>query len=246
MPGLALATAGGVLAEVRRAANAPLPAFADQDASGRYGSAGAETVHIVALGDSSLTGPGLAHGSLIWIARLAAALPWDVELTSRARGGSRVRDVLSQQAPLAMRDRPDLFVVAVGANDVIHLTPSRQYELQFAALLDRLRTVAPVVTLGIGDLSVIPRIPRSLRPALARRCLAIDRLHRRATADRPGVVRVPVAELSDPHFQRDRHRLFADDHFHPNRAGHELWAELFRTYVQDALATARTTTSFSR
>lgn len=236
VPGLALATAGGVWAEVRRAANAPLPRFEDHDASGRYGRPDAAPVRIAALGDSSLTGPGLGHGSHVWIARLADGLPWDVELSSHARGGSRVADVLRRQAPVALAERPDLFVVAVGANDAIHMTPARQFSWQLGFLLDQLRAVAPVVTLGIGDLSVIPRVPRSLKAALSRRSAAIDRVHRRVAERRDGVVRVPVSELSDPHFRRMGPELFVEDLFHPGREGHLLWGDLFRPHVQDVLA----------
>jgi lysophospholipase L1-like esterase len=224
-----------VWAEVRRAANAPLPRFEDHDASGRYGLPDGAPVRISALGDSSLTGPGLGHGSHVWIARLAEALPWDVELSSHARGGSRVADVLRRQVPAALGERPDLFVLAVGANDAIHVTPTRQFSWQLGFLLDQLRSVAPVVTLGIGDLSVIPRVPRSLKPALARRSAAVDRVHRRVAERREGVVRVPVSELSDPHFRRMGADLFVEDLFHPGRDGHQLWADLFRPHVHDAL-----------
>ena len=235
VPGLALATAGGVWAEVRRAANAPLPRFVDHDASGRYGREGSTPVRVAALGDSSLTGPGLGHGSHVWLARLVDGLPYDVELSSHARGGSRVADVLRRQAPTAMLERPDLFVVAVGANDAIHMTPSRQFSWQLGFLLDQLRAVAPVVTLGIGDLSVIPRVPRSLKPALSRRSAAIDRVHRRVAERREGVVRVPVSELSDPHFRRMGPDMFVEDLFHPGREGHQLWGDLFRPHVYHAL-----------
>lgn len=235
VPGLALATMGGLWAELHRAVHAPLPHFGDHDASGRYGTPGARPLRVQVLGDSSLTGPGLSRGSQIWIAQLVDGLPWDVELTSRARGGSRVADLLVHQAPLATRARPDLFVVAVGANDTIHLTPARQFEQQLDQLVSRLCAVAPVVTLGIGDLSTIPRVPRSFRSALARRCETMDRIHAAVTGDRHGVTRVPVAELSDAHFRAGGLELFADDQFHPNLRGHTLWAELFRHFVHDAV-----------
>lgn len=227
-----------MLAEVRRAAHAPLPRFPDHDPSGQYGQPHTRHVRLAVLGDSSITGPGLPSPSSCWIAQLVDRLPWDVELTSHARGGSRARDVLVTQAPRAVQERPDLFVVSVGANDVLHLTPARQYGRDLSLLLDQLLPVAPVVALGIGDLSVIPRIPWSLRPALAHRCATLDRVHARATARRRGVVRVPVAELSDPHFRRGGRGLFVEDLFHPNTRGHSLWAELFGVYVHEALLAA--------
>jgi lysophospholipase L1-like esterase len=125
VPGVALATAGGLLVQVRQATNAPLPRFEDLDPSGTYGDPAATPVRISVLGDSSMTGPGLELGEQIWVAQLAHMLPWSVTLTSHAKGGSRVRDVLERQVDRALDQPPDVFVLSVGANDAMHATPLR-------------------------------------------------------------------------------------------------------------------------
>lgn len=239
VPGVALATAGGLLAQVHHTANAPLPHFGDLDVSGRYGPPGGEQVRVTVLGDSSMTGPGLRLGRDVWIAQLADSLPWRVELMGRARGGSRVRDVLDHQLSAALDDAPHLFVLSIGANDATHGTPARIYADRLAHVLDALCAVAPVVTLGVGDLSIIPRIPCNLRPLVAHRSRAIDRAHALVCVDRDHVARVPVGKLSDPHFRHRRTELFAADMFHPNHDGHRLWADLFRPAVMDALLSTR-------
>lgn len=245
LPGVALATAGGVWVQARRVAHAPLPRFDDLDPSGSYGttdptvhSAHSVPLQIVALGDSSVTGPGLAHRSETWLARIAASQSHPVELVSVARGGSRTHDVLESQLPVALTHRPDLFVVSVGANDAMHGTPSIVVRHQMLTLLSALGAVAPVVSLGIGDLSVIPRLPRSLRPLVSLRSAAIDRAHRSATRNLTGITRVPVSELSDHHFRAAGEHLFSADMFHPNAQGHALWSGLFGPFVAAALAGA--------
>jgi lysophospholipase L1-like esterase len=235
VPGLAVATAAGLYAQVRKVVNAPLPRFPDLDPSGWYGDPDGSPLRVAVLGDSSVTGPGLVDAAHVWIAQLADRLPHAVELRSLARGGSRVRDVLLRQAPLALLDRPDLYVVAVGANDALHATPTGRFARDLEALLELLRAAAPVVTLGIGDLSIIPRLTPTLRPLAARRSSTIDRLHATVAARLDRVVRVPVAELSDDHFRQVGRSLFVGDLFHPNRLGHGLWAELFDPYVRRAL-----------
>lgn len=235
VPGVALATAGGLLVQARQAANAPLPRFDDLDPTGRYGDPSASPVRISVLGDSSMTGPGLERGEQIWVAQLAHLLPWSVTLTSHAKGGSRVRDVSEHQVDRALEDSPDLFVVSIGANDAMHATPIRTFQRHLEQVLDRLSSTAPVVTLGIGDLSLIPRLPRTFRPVVAHRSAAVDRTHKIVSADREDVVRVPVGKLSDPHFRRAGEHLFAGDLFHPNHRGHSLWAELFLPYVHRTL-----------
>lgn len=241
MPGLALAAGAGLWSQAKKVANAPLPQFDDHDPSGRYGALEGTPIRIDALGDSSMTGPGLAHGSHVWIAQLADLLPWRVELRSHAKGGSRVRDVLLRQAPRSLADPPDLFVLAVGANDTLHGTPRPLFSRDLEALLELLRTVAPVVTLGVGDLSVIPRLPATLRPIVSLRSAMVDRWHQEVTAGREGVVRVPVPLLSDHHFRAAGRRLFTEDLFHPNREGHEMWARLFEPFVTSAMTGRRPT-----
>ena len=239
LPGVALATAGGVWVQARRVAHAPLPHFEDLDPSGTYGlvrHGSNRPLRVVALGDSSLTGPGLGHVSETWIAQVAAAQSGPVELRSFARGGSRVADVLAHQLPSALDLGADVFLTSVGANDAMHGTPSVAFRRNLRSLLTSLAEVAPVVSLGIGDLSVIPRLPRSLRPIVSLRSSTIDRLHRQVTADIDGVTRVPVPELSDPRFRAGGVQLFSPDLFHPNAAGHRIWAELFAPYLAATLA----------
>ena len=166
-----------------------------------------------------------------WIARVAAAQAGPVELRSLARGGSRVADVIAEQLPTALELRADVYLTSVGANDAMHGTPSPPFRKNLRALLVALADVAPVVSLGIGDLSLIPRLPRSLRPLVALRATTIDRLHRQVTSDIEGVTRVPVAELSDPRFRAGGVQLFSPDLFHPNADGHRIWAELFAPYL---------------
>ena len=103
-------------------------------------------------------------------------------------------------------------------------------------MFDRLAPAAPVVTTGIGDLSVVPRVPRSLRTGVAHRCAVIDRLHQRVCADRGRVQRIPARELSAPHFATRDPSLFAADLFHPSAAGHAIWADCFADHVRAAVA----------
>ncbi len=256
LPSVALATVGGVWVQARRVAHAPLPHFEDLDPSGTYGSTShtsagdtsaghmgtshvgsGHPLRIVALGDSSLTGPGLVDVSDTWIAQVAASQERPVELRSLARGGSRVADVLAHQLPAAQALDADVFLTSVGANDAMHGTPSAPFRRNLRTLLTSLAEIAPVISLGVGDLSVIPRLPRSLRPIVSVRSSTIDRLHRQVTSAVDGVTRVPVRELSDPRFRAGGVALFSPDLFHPNAAGHQIWAELFTPYLAATIAT---------
>jgi lysophospholipase L1-like esterase len=235
VPSLALATAGGLWVQALHSANAALPRFADLCASGNYGDPSGEAVRITILGDSSLTGPGLEQGSDIWVAQLVNRLPWSVDLRSQAKGGSRVRDVLLHQAAEAALTQPDLFILAIGSNDALHATSTRQFRRDLEAVLNLLGHVAPVMSLGVGDLSVIPRLPKSLRSLAAYRSATIDQIHSEVADGVSQVTRVPVRELSDAMFRSPTTDLFAEDRFHPNRLGHTAWADMFEPFLREAL-----------
>lgn len=237
VPALALAAGAGVVAQVRRFADAPLPNFEDHDPSGTYGNVDGEPLTVTVLGDSTVTGPGLGAPSHSWIAQVVDRLPYRVELRSLAKGGSRVRDVLLTQAPKAVLERTDVIVLAVGANDVFHATPAWQIRRDLEALLEVLRPAAPVVSLGVGDLSVIPRLPWALRSMAAWRSGFVDGIHSRVCEGLEGVVRVPVPEISDPHFADAGPEWWTPDMFHPSVVGHRLWADLFEPYMHSVLDT---------
>lgn len=235
LPGLAIATGAGLWVETHRAATAPLPHFEDLDPSGTYGDPISEPLDMTVLGDSSVTAPGLESGAESWIAQLAAGLPRCTTLRSLAKGGSRVRNVIDYQLEPALAGGADLFVVSVGANDTLHGTPTWRFRSDLRTLLTELGHEAPVVTLGIGDLSVIPRIPATLRALLRWRCGVIDRVHDEVTENLDRVVRVPVREVADPSFAVARDELFTADRFHPNHFGHALWAALFQPFVSETI-----------
>ncbi|MCZ7627942.1 MAG: GDSL-type esterase/lipase family protein [Microthrixaceae bacterium] len=236
VPGLAIATGAGLWVETHRVATAPLPSFDDLDPSGTYGDPNGAPLAMTVLGDSTVTAPGLRSGAESWIAQLAAGLPRCTTLRSLAKGGSRVHDVLDDQLGPALTGGADLFVVAVGANDALHGTSSRRFRADLRTLLTELGHQAPVVSLGIGDLSVIPRIPVTLRGLLRWRCGLLDRVHAQVTADLDRAVRVPVAEVADPSFAVARDELFTADRFHPNHLGHTLWAASFVPFVRETIA----------
>ena len=235
VPAAAFAASAGLVAQVRRIANAPLPHFEDHDPSGTYGDPAGSPLTVAVLGDSTVTGPGLGEPSHSWIAQMVDRLPHRVELVSFAKGGSRVRDVLLEQTPAALSSGADVMVVAVGANDALHATPGWHFRRDTEALLGVLRAVAPVVSLGVGNLAVIPRMPWALKPAAAWRSAFIDRLHSEVTEGLDGVVRVPVSELSDPHFAGAKPDWWTADLFHPSAIGHRLWADLFEPYMHAVL-----------
>jgi lysophospholipase L1-like esterase len=181
-------------------------------------------LRVVALGDSTLTGPGLEHDRHVWLHqaldRLGHHRP--IELISLAVGGSRVVDVL-ERIPETLELQPDLVVVAVGANDALHGTPIRRVRSRLHRLLAELLDGAPIVAVAnVGNLGNIARVPVPLKTLVRLRALAVCSAIEEvvATHDRAVLLDVRPAD----HVLRDR-SVYTSDLFHPGAIGHSAWAD---------------------
>mgnify|MGYP001176941252 CR=1 FL=1 len=236
LAGAAVVLGGQVLWTARR----PLPSLEGIDATGRVpgrGDPDATPIRLVALGDSTLTGPGLTDPDAIWLRRSLAALALDhpIDVVSLAVGGSRASDVLAR-VPEALALAPDVVIVAVGSNDAIHGTGNRSFTTTFDAIVSALGSAVPAVGVGnVGDLGNVARVPVPLSSLLRQRSIAISRRIRAVVARHDRAVLLDVT-ASNVGF-RDR-GVFAEDLFHPNEHGHALWAEAARPGLRDLLARA--------
>ncbi len=223
-----MAGAAFVLSQVLRAAHrSDLPSFPNQDPTGTFGDPDAPPLRIVALGDSSITAPGVSRLDNVWIRRVALglAIRYRVELIALAVGGSKAHDVIEGQLDEAVRLRPDIGVVSVGSNDSLRGVRRANFEHRLHHILSRLEEVADaVVVLGMGDLGSIPRLPPAIRPYVSRRGRVFDGLCSRVAAAHPKAVKVYTKGRMSSAFWEDR-SLFAPDQFHAGDGGHAVFAK---------------------
>jgi lysophospholipase L1-like esterase len=181
-------------------------------------------LRVVALGDSTLTGPGLEHDGHIWLHRALDRLGHHrpIELISLAVGGSRVLDVIDR-IPETLELQPDLVVVAVGSNDALHGTPIRLVRSRLQRLLTELLDGVPTVAVAnVGNLGNIARVPVPLKSVVRLRALAVCSAIEDVVAalDRAVLLDVRPAD----HVFRDR-SVYTPDLFHPGEVGHSAWAD---------------------
>lgn len=224
---LPLLGAGFLLLQVRRAAHRDdLPSFTNQDISGAFGDPASPPLRLVAVGDSSLTAPGIDDLDSVWLRRLARryAESHRVELISLGVGGSRARDVVEGQLDAAVSLRPDIAVVTVGSNDAIRATSVRRFTADMEAIVSRLEAVSgAVMVLGMGDLGSIPRLPPSLRPYLSRRSRGFDAACVKVAVAHPRAVKVHTRGRMVAAFWEDQ-ALFGADLFHASERGQAVFA----------------------
>lgn len=172
----------------------------------------------VALGDSCAEGlddpypdgGGYRGWTDLVAGRLALADP-ALRYANLAVRGRRMDQILEEQVPLAVSQRPDLATLFGGGNDVLQGRWQRTadaLDATVAALTDAARTV---VLFTLPDIARIPGL-RRLRP----RVEALNTLLA-ATADRYGALLVDVR--TDPSCHDER--LYGPDRLHLGPLGHQ-------------------------
>ena len=204
----------------------PSPHLSSFDPSGDFGEDSNPELRVAVLGDSSVTAPGVASPEEIWVNIVCRRLAADhrVRMRSFALGGSRASDLIRAQMDPAVAFRPHLFIVSVGANDVLKGVSVRRFHTDLDYLIGGLAaTGAKVVQSGVGDLGSIPRFHPPLSHLMSRRALLFDEVHWRVAA-RHGTT-VIHQRSDDPNIWYRERSLFSSDLLHVSAAGHARWAE---------------------
>lgn len=182
----------------------------------------------VALGDSCAEGldDPYPDGSMyrgwtdLTATGLAAVSP-SLRYANLAVRGRRLDQILTEQVPVAVAQRPDLVTLFGGGNDLLQArwqSTARSLDATVSTLAEVARTV---VLFTLPDIARLPGLGR-LRPRVRQFNDLVAR-----TADRYGAVLIDVTE--DPYC--DDERLYGPDRLHLGVLGHQRVA----AHVLDAL-----------
>lgn len=230
-----VAVAAVLAVEVQLARSGPdLPDDAPLDHDGRLGGPGA-ALRMVWLGDSTAAGVGASSVASALPRLVGQALDRPVEVRSLAVSGDRIADVLLDQAPRVGALDPDVVLVSVGANDVVHLTSTGDFRAGLRTLLRSVPSGAMVVLLGVPDMGAPDRFLQPLRGIAGFRGRQLEEVAR-SVADEQGAVYVDIAGQTGPTMRSDRDRYFAVDRYHPSDDGYGLWAAAVLQVLEPALA----------
>ena len=201
------------------------------------GHSGPELTYVI-LGDSTAAGVGADYESGIALATTRElALRSRVTMTNLGVSGAQMADVRRDQLAPAVALRPDLVLLAAGANDVTHLTPVRSMRADLIQIVQQLRAANPnvkIVITGSPDMGSPPRIPRLLRGLASARTKATNRMFEEE-AVRLRLTFAPIAQRTGPLFRADR-SLFHADRFHPNARGYATWVPVLNEALSQAMS----------
>lgn len=186
-------------------------------------------ITFVVLGDSTGAGQGARYedGIAVACARHLAeggGAGRRVKLVNLAVSGAKMADLRRDQLEPGAALRPDVVLIAAGANDVTGLTRTGQVADDLEAIVRGLRARSPqvrIVVTGSPDVGSAARLAQPLRAVAGLRTGQINAAIREV-ATREQLTFAPIAERTGPLFKRDR-GLFSPDDYHPNARGYATW-----------------------
>ncbi|NYJ00085.1 lysophospholipase L1-like esterase [Nocardioides thalensis] len=203
--------------------------WAAPNADGRYGDRyQRELLRIVVVGDSVAAGLGATLPSHTVGARVARRVARHarrpVRLRTVARIGAESRDLAGQLAHFGPAYRPDLAIVVVGGNDVLHRVPAEESGRNLAACVRSLQERGAAVVVGTcPDLGALKQVPQPLRTLASIASRQVAAAQARAVAPL-GVEVVDLARVVGPFFLAHPEEMFALDRFHPSSLGYQRTA----------------------
>ncbi len=187
----------------------------------------------VVIGDSTAIGQGADYKeSIAYNSAKFLAKNHTVTLTNYGVSGAIAGEVLRDQVDAAAKQKPDVVLICLGANDVTHLSSLKSVEKNITAIITALQKNnkhVKIVLTGAPAMGVVPRFPFIVKLLATIRTDQVNKVIQRV-ADKKGVTRVKIAEITGPIFLK-KPELFAKDNFHPNSKGYAVWTPI----IVDAL-----------
>jgi lysophospholipase L1-like esterase len=189
-----------------------------------YGAAlGGGPISFAVLGDSTGVGLGVRDpeetlGALL-AAGLSATAARPVLLTTVAISGSR-SEALADQVTRALKVRPEIAVIMIGANDVTSRTPPGEAVRHLSAAVRRLRDAGCEVVVGTcPDLGSVEPLLQPLRWVARRASRQLAAAQTIAVVELGGRS-VSLGGLLGREFAADPLEMFSEDRYHPSARGY--------------------------
>jgi lysophospholipase L1-like esterase len=182
-------------------------------------------IRVLAIGESTVAGVGLAHSNETVAATTARALARrtcrPVAWQGLGLSGATVNQAAERLLPRIAAEPADLLIIAFGVNDTLAYRSPSAFAADVAALVTAARSrigKAAVVVTGVAPLACFPALPWPLRTILNWRSAALQEAAEGLAGRLPHLVVERFSEPLGPH-------LFSADGFHPNMEAHALWGE---------------------
>lgn len=228
-----------LLLEAWLASRTPLVDFRNPTTEPIYLKGHGPPLRYIVMGDSTGAGRGATPGNSITMGTARhLAEKYDITLINLSVSGARIKDLLAKQLPEAKQAKPDLVLLSVGANDIVHFTPDAQIQSDLHHIITELLEANPkiaIVVPGSGDVGACPRFEQPLRTVAGWQTKRVNALIKSTSLASPGTTWVPLAERTGELFGRNPN-MFSADKFHPNDRGYSVWTQVLNEGLDQSMS----------
>jgi lysophospholipase L1-like esterase len=189
------------------------------------------------LGDSTTVGQGADYkDSYAYMTAQHLSSGKYVELLNVGVSGARVADVRQKQLIDSQKFTPNIVLLAVGANDVTHLTRQVTFERDLRAIIEQLKARNPdvkIIVTGVPAMGSVHRFPWPTRQLAGLRTDQLNAIYDKIILDY-SLTHAPIAEKTRGAFASNPQYL-AKDKFHPNAQGYMLWTTVINSALDVAV-----------
>jgi lysophospholipase L1-like esterase len=202
----------------------------------RFGDAGKGLKYMM-MGESTGAGQGADYEKGIAVLTTQhLAQTHRVEMLNTSISGATIEQILDDQIKVAQEYKPDIILIAAGANDVINVTPPWKLRSQLEEMIELLiqsNCEMKIVLTASPDMGSPPRLPQPLRWLAGLMTQVVNKVFYSVISNYD-LTLAPIAAETGPIFRRD-HTLFAEDRFHPNEEGYAVWIPVLNTALDQAI-----------
>jgi acyl-CoA thioesterase I len=208
--------------------------------SSHVSNTGPQLTYVV-MGDSTSIGQGAEYNhSYAMKSAEHLAQKYAVTLINTGVSGARTADILSDQIDEAIRHKPDVVLLGVGANDVTHFTNTQHLQNSLQQIIDALKQANPevrIIATRSPAMDSVSRFPLISKFILRIRTTQVNKAFD-LIIEKNNLTPALIAEGTRDAFLADP-SLTAADNFHPNEKGYALWTPIINSALDLAVDSSR-------
>jgi lysophospholipase L1-like esterase len=150
--------------------------------------------------------------------------------------GARINDVATDQLERSKNFMPDVVLVAVGANDVTHITSLGSIKTDIKTIINTLRernSDVKLVFTGAASMGDVQRFVQPFKWFMGVRTDSVNKVFEEV-AMKENVSFAYVARDTGKQFA-EHPGYFAQDKFHPNNQGYAVWTEVLNRVIDSSV-----------
>jgi acyl-CoA thioesterase-1 len=164
------------------------------------------------------------------------ATKYAVSALNTGISGAVAAEVQQNQLDEVVRFKPDIVLLAVGANDTTHFTAAKDLDESMQSIIDALKVSNPAVQIIVTAspaLDSVTRFPAGSRQLMGVRTKQVNAVFNKLI-DKNDLILAPIADKTRDAFIADP-TLTASDNFHPNARGYALWIPVVNAAIDEAV-----------